>query len=984
MSEGAAFPLFPTMTSLPPDEDPIFGFRISKWFEPSEFTPNPPETSEERYKRLHDEAEYRHSTNQTLWHRYATLGRYVVDGNTFDLICKEYEDNPIRLHLVIWFQYMYHVDRKMDIPDKLDDWATKRSQAYLAIHAPSALHLDTFKVSWKIFSNTKPVFNPWKTVGSKSRQKTKQKSTTISANIPKAIQEQSVTPTIVEEMEEKIQGPVEPSPAAPLLGKNLQPQKTPIDNNSTGASSDGKVSALIPNLNVPVNDGTMRITLRWHTKVEVSRLSKNSSQMTASIYDLLTELFNDEDGLLYKWDDEGMEHFNSISTMSPAEVRSFISPSITIIPSQSMVIVPLRFGFSGKNSSSWRNHQRTKAALDRNNVTVGMSNSKSTSGKLVIAGYILLKAPRTTHRLRYLQSLRSKLPDTTPAFDILLYRRTPLEQDINHLVVQCGEHHVHPLSQALLTPLDGSGAGVYIPRFAFASMSREQAMTLFEKHDSYIKALRFIPLSPMINNLDTLRTEYFPDGTTIERSVRDWASTILSVDGKESAHCDVVNGGYDQKSFLLMAPQHEVIVKAAFEDYRRRVFPFTLREERFRETIGPPPSVIHVDLKVRANLQFVDKLSSVTTNWKESDDTSYSEAEEASSNAYDISQEQQRQESERINTEADSQKDTHGAKKPPTPLESLQRMYQQRSTDNTIASSTSSQSGSDRSRQSMLSTSSARFIELEARITRQQTDFDRKDKISSERLSQIERQLHRFDEVDTKLDTMKSDIDRKIDGSQKAQTAEIQNMSGQILTVMEKQVGFGASINILSDKISLLMGLITEKNQAENPDNNVKLRRSSPNASRSAQLNDTTAGKVPSQLRHTNVTSHHTPRHASDVWEEERSVLSNQSSATKSSSTSSTGSEKLRSPEKKKQRPVTFDKDVEYDNEEIEDDIDMEGLQGESEAMINSNITTVDQVEDSTSTLHDKTNTQPDLDIIPTDLESRYNKQHSSDQGDES
>ena len=79
-----------------------------------------------------------------------------------------------------------------------------------------------------------------------------------------------------------------------------------------------------------------------------------------------------------------------------------------------------------------------------------------------------------------------------------------------------------------------------------------------------------------------------------------------------------------------------------------------------------------------------------------------------------------------------------------------------------------------------------------------------------------------------------------------------------------------------------------------------------------------------------------------------------------------------------------FDKDVEYDNEEIEDDIDMEGLQGESEAMINSNITTVDQVEDSTSTLHDKTNTQPDLDIIPTDLESRYNKQHSSDQGDES
>jgi hypothetical protein len=57
----------------------------------------------------------------------------------------------------------------------------------------------------------------------------------------------------------------------------------------------------------------------------------------------------------------------------------------------------------------------------------------------------------------------------------------------------------------------------------------------------------------------------------------------------------------------------------------------------------------------------------------------------------------------------------------------------------------------------MLWTSSARFMELEARLsTRQQTEFDRKDKISSERLSQIENRLHRFDEVDSKLDNLKA------------------------------------------------------------------------------------------------------------------------------------------------------------------------------------------------------------------------------------
>ena len=58
-------------------------------------------------------------------------------------------------------------------------------------------------------------------------------------------------------------------------------------------------------------------------------------------------------------------------------------------------------------------------------------------------------------------------------------------------------------------------------------------------------------------------------------------STIMLLDGSEPTHCDVVNGGYDQKSYLLMAPQHEAAVKSAFEAYRRRVFPFRQRKEKF-------------------------------------------------------------------------------------------------------------------------------------------------------------------------------------------------------------------------------------------------------------------------------------------------------------------------------------------------------------------------------------------------------------------
>jgi hypothetical protein len=75
-------------------------------------------------------------------------------------------------------------------------------------------------------------------------------------------------------------------------------------------------------------------------------------------------------------------------------------------------------------------------------------------------------------------------------------------------------------------------------------------MNLFDKHDSYIKPFSYIQLSPIINNLDTMRTEFFPDGTTMERTTRDWVASILSADGNESAHVDVVNGRIFAGEFL--------------------------------------------------------------------------------------------------------------------------------------------------------------------------------------------------------------------------------------------------------------------------------------------------------------------------------------------------------------------------------------------------------------------------------------------------
>ena len=80
----------------------------------------------------------------------------------------------------------------------------------------------------------------------------------------------------------------------------------------------------------------------------------------------------------------------------------------------------------------------------------------------------------------------------------------------------------------------------------FSQMSDGEARALFETHDAHIKSLRWLSLSPLLTNLDTIRKEYQPDGTVIERSTRAWARSIKTMDGKESAQCDVVNGGSDQ------------------------------------------------------------------------------------------------------------------------------------------------------------------------------------------------------------------------------------------------------------------------------------------------------------------------------------------------------------------------------------------------------------------------------------------------------
>ena len=163
-----------------------------------------------------------------------------------------------------------------------------------------------------------------------------------------------------------------------------------------------------------------------------------------------------------------MTNAKSISQLNPEEIRDFVSPRIIVAKGRKQLIFALRFGFN-RNPGNWLQHPRTQQALTNQNVETAVSNSTCDSGEIVTAGYILFKAPNTTHRQRYTQYLRSKLPEATPFFDLVRMSTTPMDQKIPHLVIKCGEKHVAPLCQALLHLLTGYGTTLFLPRYALGT-----------------------------------------------------------------------------------------------------------------------------------------------------------------------------------------------------------------------------------------------------------------------------------------------------------------------------------------------------------------------------------------------------------------------------------------------------------------------------------------------------------------------------------
>ena len=266
-----------------------------------------------------------------------------------------------------------------------------------------------------------------------------------------------------------------------------------------------------------------------------------------------------------------------------------------------MLIFGARFCFN-TNPIKWKTAAKQQA-LKSANLQVQVSNSRCTSGKLVIAGYILLKAPNATHRHRYVQHLIRQLPENTPFFDVVRLVRTPQDQVMPHLAVQCGEKHVAPLCH------ERRNQSSFPTRYALSTMTDTKIAHDFAIHTTWVRSQCPLPLAPMVSHIDQPRREYNQDGTITIRSAREWVETLTLSDKVTPAQCDIVNGTAGRKTSLLVPRHYLEEAKEHLRQYKMRLSPPTQRAARYRDSAPGLPSEIQITSLCESNLSFMDKMS---------------------------------------------------------------------------------------------------------------------------------------------------------------------------------------------------------------------------------------------------------------------------------------------------------------------------------------------------------------------------------------
>ena len=93
----------------------------------------------------------------------------------------------------------------------------------------------------------------------------------------------------------------------------------------------------------------------------------------------------------------------------------------------------------------------------------------------------------------------------------------------------------------------------------------------------------------MARNIDSIRTEYFDDGTICERSLRNWARSLTLDDQHQGI--DLANGVSDGLAVLIAPGDVSEFAKEQLQLYELRQYPVLHVANHFYETSKIDPSI---------------------------------------------------------------------------------------------------------------------------------------------------------------------------------------------------------------------------------------------------------------------------------------------------------------------------------------------------------------------------------------------------------
>jgi hypothetical protein len=555
--------------------------------------------------RLENDTAYKSVGNPTTWNTYISFGYYAYDHCfQFETQWERMKRNEEDTLKFIWASYCYKTSRALAISTQMERWAKDIAQPYLLRNSPSSLHVDVTdpRQARKIYEEPElmEIDDDDSTTSSNKKPAAKEDGWT-------EVQRRNKTSR---SEREAIATPLPNSPPRSPPNTPTPPNPTIHNTTPTPITQTPPTTTQGPT-HVHLNDGTLRVTVRWKPENFSDLLNDDSWNLAATdtIHYILSTV---SDATLFPWMNGSTTPNLPSLELTPDNILQYLAPRVTNIESQKMFVFSFRLCLT-TGPGKWINNPETRRNFEQHKVVVNLSNSSSDSGDTIsTAGYIFFKHPKHTQRVYFLSHLRRHLPETTPFFDIGFHKKTPTGQDVPHLTIRCGENHVGPLTEILSAYLDGSSTTVFLGRLLLSKMSAAEVDAIFQTHADYLTNTRILSLAPTIQNLDIVRTESRETGN-INRTTREWA-TSLKDDQGNNLQCDAENGGASRKAQLLVPVEHLELAKQKFQAYRECVSTFNKREAEFTNLIQEIyPQAIYVPTRaVHDNLALIQKRSAYT------------------------------------------------------------------------------------------------------------------------------------------------------------------------------------------------------------------------------------------------------------------------------------------------------------------------------------------------------------------------------------